>query len=83
MGYLPYRDNPELSEVSDDEKTRIGLLVDDLELVSQQHQHEDRCACDPGRKKFWECMDGPLFPSADTDEMLALLYVRGLLKLPE
>lgn len=83
MGYLPYRDNPELTELTVHEKNKIGLLVDSLEQTSQQHQHEDRCACDPGRKRFWECISGPLFPSADADELLALAYARGLLTLPE
>jgi hypothetical protein len=82
MGYVPYRDNPELAGVSDEDQQKISLLADSLELTSQQHQHEDRCACDPGRKKFWECIHGPLFPGVDPDEMLALAFARGLLTLP-
>jgi hypothetical protein len=83
MGYVIYRDNPELEGVSEDDRVRISLLADDLEQVSQQNQHEDRCACNEGRKQHWKCIYGPVFPSVDADEILALAFARGLLKLPE
>lgn len=83
MGYLPFRDHPELEKITDDQRVRLSCLADDLEMSSQQEQHEDRCACEPGRKQFWKCIYGPLFPSTDTDEILALAFARGLLKLPE
>jgi hypothetical protein len=83
MGYVPYRDNPELESITEGQRLRLSCLSDDLEMASHQQQHEDRCACDPGRKRFWECIYGPLFPSVDTEEVLALAFARGLLKLPE
>lgn len=83
MAHVPYRDNPELADISEDDKIRISMLADDLELASQQLQHEDRCACIPGRKQHWKCIHGAVFPSVDIDEVLAMAFARGLLVFPE
>jgi hypothetical protein len=83
MGYLPYRDNPELANISEAGQARLSMLDDDLTQASHQQQHEDRCACTPGRAAYWKCIYGPLFPSVSTEEVLALAFARGLLKLPE
>lgn len=83
MGYVHERDNPELERISPADWVKISMLSDDLELTSQQHQHEDRCACEPGRQSFWKCIHGAVFPSVDSDEILALAFARGYLKFPK
>lgn len=83
MAHVPYRDNPELADISEEDQIRISMLADDLELASQQLQHEDRCACTPGRKQHWKCIHGAVFPSVDIDEVLAMAFARGLLVFPE
>ena len=83
MGYLPFRDHPELDKITQADQVKISMLADDLEMSSQQEQHEDRCACEPGRKRHWQCIYGPVFPSVSSDEILALALARGYLKFPE
>lgn len=83
MGYLAYRDNPELTGVSPEDQVKLSMLDDDLMQASHQQQHEDRCACTAGRAAFWKCIYGALFPGVTTEEVLALAFARGLLKLPE
>jgi len=83
MGYLMYRDNDELTTVAEQDQQRITLLCDDLELVARQQYHDNEvCGCDPGKRRFWKCISGPMFVTVDPEEVLALAFARGLLKLP-
>ncbi len=81
MGYLPFRDNPALGDITDQQRMQIGLLADSLELAARQSYHDNGyCYCEEGRNRgFWRCPNGAVFATVETEEILALLVAQGRL----
>lgn len=82
MGYVSFRDNPAIAGLNDKEQEELIMLADSLEYEGQQSYHNDACGCDAGRLKLSSCLfKTGIGSSVYPDEIVAMLYARGDLKL--
>lgn len=82
MSYVPFRDNPELARISDRDSGRILQLVDDLEEVARQSDHNHgSCYCDQGSQDYRKCVGGVRYPIVSSEEIVGLLMARGFLNM--
>lgn len=82
MGYLHFRDNPLLTDLTEEQQTKITMLADDLEYQAQQSFHNDVCGCDAGRARLSKCpWHVGIGTSVYADEIIAMLAALGRIDL--